>query len=680
MLFRSTSLRLRSVSSRGAVFGHGAGGLKHHAVAVSSIRGFATGGGSNPTGAGAGAATSKKNNQVREKSSLAAVSESVNADERFVGMTGAEIFHDLMREHQVDTIFGYPGGAILPVYDAIYESPHFDMVLTRHEQGAGHMAEGYARATGKPGIVLVTSGPGATNTVTPLMDALMDGTPLIVFTGQVPTAAMGSDAFQEADVVGITRACTKWNVLVKDVKELPRRINEAFEIATSGRPGPVLVDLPKDVTAVELKSVPDSTPNIAVRSRQKAAMFHGERVKTPDFGNIAKMVNEAKKPLIYAGQGIIQSKDGKGVEILKEFAEKANIPVTTTLQGMGGFDERSPLSLKMLGMHGSATANYAIQDADLILALGARFDDRVTGRLDTFAPEAKRAEREGRGGIVHFEISPKNLHKVVHPTVAVLGDVSENLSKVAPMVEYQERKDWFAQINEWKTKHPFKFVPAKGDEVIKPQQAVKELDKQLLEILERDGVKSYISTGVGSHQMYAAQYITWTHPRQCITSGGAGTMGYGLPAAIGAKVAQPDSLVINIDGDASFSMTALEMITAKAEGGLSAPEGGIRVKTFLLNNDFQGMVKQWQTLFYDSRYSATEMRNPDFGLLTEAMGGKYFLCTKAEDLPKVIKEFLEYNDGPSLMEVKVCKNEHVLPMVPAGGSLSDMILDIPDKN
>lgn len=597
-----------------------------------------------------------------------------NHDLKYVGLTGAQIFHEMMVEHDVDTIFGYPGGAILPVFDAIHESKQFDFILARHEQGAGHMAEGYARATGKPGIVLVTSGPGATNTVTPLMDAYMDGTPLIVFSGQVPTVALGTDSFQEADVVGITRACTKWNVLVKDVKDLPRRINEAFEIATSGRPGPVLVDLPKDVTALELMEKPCSKPQIAIRMNQKTEMFSHSRVGAPgqlEFKTIADMVNKAERPLIYAGQGIIQSKNGNGPAVLKEFAEKGNIPVTTTLQGMGGFDERSPLSLKMLGMHGSATANYAIQDADCILALGARFDDRVTGKLDAFAPEAKKAEREGRGGIIHFEISPKNLHKVIQPTIAVLGDVVENLESVTKYIDTNERKTWLDKINNWKSLHPFSYVKSTGDEVLKPQQCLDVLDSILLEKIDK-GEEVFISTGVGAHQMWAAQYLTWVQPRQCITSGGAGTMGYGVPACIGAKVAKPDAICIDVDGDASYCMTGMELLTCV--------QFGINAKFLILNNDFQGMVKQWQTLFYDERYSGTKMVNPRFDAVANAMGAKGMYCSKEADLEKTLREFVEYDDGPVVLECYVDKAEHVFPMVPAGKSLSDMILGPNDKS
>lgn len=579
-------------------------------------------------------------------------------DSRFIGLSGAQIFHQLMAEHGVDTIFGYPGGAILPVFDAIHNSPHFKFILPRHEQGAGHMAEGYARATGKPGIVLVTSGPGASNTVTPLMDAYMDGTPMIVFCGQVATSAIGTDAFQEADIVGMTRSCTKWNVLVKDVRDLPRRINEAFYIATSGRPGPVLVDLPKDVTAGILREMPESTPKLAQRIAQKEKMFrHAPTSTQADFQRIANLINNAQRPIVYAGQGIIQSPSGNGPALLKALAHGGNIPVTTTLQGMGGFDELDPLSLHMLGMHGSAYANKAMQSADVIIALGARFDDRVTGKLDKFAPAAKKAEKQGRGGIIHFEVSAKNMHKVVQATEPVFGDVSENLIKLMPFIKKQTRKPWMDQISAWKTDFPFNYPPA-GPNEIRPQQILEELYEQTKHRSE----DLIVTTGVGQHQMWAAQYIRWRHPRSFITSGGAGTMGFGVPAAIGAKVAMPHKIVVDVDGDASFSMTGMEMVTAA--------QYNIGVKILILNNHFQGMVKQWQDLFYEERYSGTPMVNPDFAVLGKAMGVHGIRLDRPEDLKAKMKEFLEC-EGPVIMDAQCTKESHVFPMVPGGHALDE---------
>ncbi|KAG2182293.1 hypothetical protein INT43_007220 [Umbelopsis isabellina] len=586
-------------------------------------------------------------------------------DDSFVGKTGGDIFHEMMLRHNVKHVFGYPGGAILPVFDAIHNSKNFDFILPRHEQGAGHMAEGYARATGKPGVVLVTSGPGATNVVTPMADALADGTPMVVFTGQVVTTAIGTDAFQEADVVGISRACTKWNVMVKDIAELPRRINEAFEIATSGRPGPVLVDLPKDVTAGILRrpilktSTTSSYPQYSNTAR---SAFSGAEVEdlTAVLAQVAEKINMAKRPIIYAGQGILARPEGPVA--LRELAKRANIPVTTTLHALGAFDERDPKSLEMLGMHGSAFANMAMQNADCIIALGARFDDRVTMMLKSFAPEARKAADEGRGGIFHFEIVPKNINKVVQATKAIQGDVGENVIAMLPHIKFSERKEWFDSIANWKQKYPFYYdLPETDNDPLKPQQVIDELDRQTANIKE----KVIITTGVGQHQMWAAQHYKWTHPRQFITSGGLGTMGYGLPAAIGAKVGKPDHVVIDIDGDASFSMTMNELATAA--------QFKIGVKVLLLNNDFQGMVKQWQDLFYEERYSGTVMHNPDFVKLAEAMHIKGLRVTKTSDLAAKMKEFLEH-DGPILLDARVCKKEPLYPMVPAGKALDDFIL------
>jgi len=572
----------------------------------------------------------------------------------------------LHRQSQLTTAHavGYPGGAILPVFDAIYNSKHFDFILPKHEQGAGHMAEGYARASGKPGVVLVTSGPGATNVVTPMADALADGTPMVVFTGQVVTSAIGSDAFQEADVIGISRACTKWNVMVKNVAELPKRINEAFEIATSGRPGPVLVDLPKDITAGVLRrAIPtESTlpplPSAASRAVQELT----QRQLDSSIRRVADLVNIAKQPVIYAGQGIIQSEGG--VELLKEFADKTSIPVTTTLHGLGAFDELDEKSLHMLGMHGSAYANMAIQNADLIICLGGRFDDRVTLAITKFAPAAKKAAAEGRGGIVHFEILPKNINKVVQATEAVEGDVASNLQQLLPHVEIRtmaDRKAWFDQINAWKKKWPLSdFERAERSGMIKPQTLIEELSNLTADRKQH----TIISTGVGQHQMWTAQHFRWRYPRTMITSGGLGTMGYGLPAAIGAKVARPDALVIDIDGDASFNMTLTELSTAA--------QFNIGVKVIVLNNEEQGMVTQWQNLFYEDRYSHTHQKNPDFMKLADAMGVQHRRVSKPEDVVDALKWLID-SDGPALLEVITDKKVPVLPMVPAGSGLHEFI-------
>ena len=565
----------------------------------------------------------------------------------------------------LNNVVGYPGGAILPVFDAIYNSPNFQFILPKHEQGAGHMAEGYARASGKPGVVLVTSGPGATNVITPMQDALSDGTPMVVFCGQVVTTAIGSDAFQEADMIGISRACTKWNVMVKNIAELPKRIKEAFEIATSGRPGPVLVDLPKDVTAAILrKAIPMSStlpslPSQASRTAQEVGRRHLQSTIT----RVANMINIAKKPVIYAGQGIISTPEGP--KILKELADKASIPVTTTLQGLGGFDELDEKALHMLGMHGSAYANMAMQEADLIIALGARFDDRVTGSISKFAPKAKAAAEAGRGGIVHFEIMPKNINKVVQATEAVDGDVVTNLAYLVPQVEQRsmtERKEWYDQINFWKEKFPLSaFEKAERSGLIKPQTVIEELSNLTAHRKEN----TIIATGVGQHQMWTAQHFRWRHPRTMITSGGLGTMGYGLPAAIGAKVARPDALVIDIDGDASFNMTLTEMSTAA--------QFNIGVKIIVLNNEEQGMVTQWQNIFYEDRYSHTHSTNPDFIKLADAMGVQARRCIKPDDVKDALTWLIE-SDGPAFLEMVTDKKVPVLPMVPAGNALHEFLV------
>ncbi|EPS38752.1 hypothetical protein H072_7500 [Dactylellina haptotyla CBS 200.50] len=584
-------------------------------------------------------------------------------DESFVGMTGGEIFHEMMLRHDVKHIFGYPGGAILPVFDAIHNSKHFDFILPRHEQGAGHMAEGYARASGRPGVVLVTSGPGATNVITPMQDALSDGTPLVVFCGQVPTTAIGTDAFQEADVVGISRACTKWNVMVKSTSELPRRINEAFEIATSGRPGPVLVDLPKDVTGgilrnpIPIRSVLPNHPSAASLALQTEM----KRQLETSLKKVAHLINIAKKPIIYAGQGVLARPEGP--ELLKQLVDKAQIPVTTTLQGLGAFDELDYRSLHMLGMHGSAYANMAMQEADLILAMGARFDDRVTGNIAKFAPQAKLAASEGRGGIVHFEIMPKNINKVVQANEAIEGDVADNLKILLPQIKkVEDRPAWYSQIADWKKRFPFAYEKNLPSGLLNPQTVIEELSNMTAPYKE----KVVITTGVGQHQMWAAQHFRWRHPRTMITSGGLGTMGYGLPSAIGAKVARPDAVVIDIDGDASFQMTLMELATAA--------QFNIGVKIIVLNNEEQGMVTQWQSLFYEDRFAHTHQGNPNFVKLAEAMGLKALRVSKPDELQAGLETFLGYNDGPILMEVITDKKIPVLPMVPGGKALHECLI------
>jgi acetolactate synthase-1/2/3 large subunit len=564
---------------------------------------------------------------------------------------------------------GYPGGAILPVFDAIYNSKDFEFILPRHEQGAGHMAEGYARASGKTGVVLVTSGPGATNVITPMQDALMDGTPMVVFCGQVPTTAIGSDAFQEADIIGISRACTKWNVMVKNIAELPRRINEAFEIATSGRPGPVLVDLPKDVTGAVLRRAIPALAGSTIPAHPSAASQAARELASTQLEasikRCADLINIAKKPVVYAGAGVLGHPDGP--KLLKELSDKAQIPVTTTLQGLGGYDELDFKSLHMLGMHGSAYANMAMQEADLVIALGARFDDRITGHVPRFAPQARKAAEEGRGGIIHFDIMPKNINKVVQATEAVEGDVTANLGLMLPKVESRteaQREEWFSQIKAWKERFPWDFEREDGpDALIKPQTVISKLS----DMTAHRKNETIIATGVGQHQMWTAQHFRWRAPRTMITSGGLGTMGFGLPAAIGAKVAQPDKLVVDIDGDASFSMTLTELSTAA--------EFNIGVKVLILNNEEQGMVTQWQSLFYNDRFSHTHQRNANFVKLSEAMGVPARRTTKIGNLEEDLQWLIEGSgEGPALLEVVTDQKIPVLPMVPGGSALHEFLV------
>lgn len=555
---------------------------------------------------------------------------------RFIGKTGAQILIQMLKEHGVTDAFGYPGGAILPTFDQLYDAG-LNFFLVRHEQGAGHMADGYARATGKPGIVIVTSGPGATNTVTALGTAYMDSIPMIVFSGQVRTYMIGNDAFQEADVTGIVRPVTKRAYLVKSVKDLPRIINEAFIVATTGRPGPVLVDLPVDVTTAQITEAIDDTPYLpGYRPRQAG---HSKMTKAA-----ADLINASKRPVLYVGGGAILSDAWREV---RELADKANLPTTTTLLGLGAFDEHNPRALHMLGMHGSAYANYAVQESDCLIAVGARFDDRVTGNLKFFAPKAR---------IIHVDIDPSSISKNVKVDVPVVGDARVCLQDMLQHVQFVERKEWFDQINAWKNQYPFTYRD--DSDLTKPQAIIEAINT----VTKGDAI---FATGVGQHQMWAAQFIRWRQPRSMISSGGLGTMGYGVPAAIGAQVGRPGELVIDIDGDASFIMFPQELATAV--------EYNIPVKIAILNNNFQGMVKQWQELFYKGRLAYTKMHNPDFAKLAEGFGAKGIRCDRKEDVLKAVEAMVNH-PGPCVVDFICEANEHVYPMVPSGKALHEMEL------
>ncbi|WP_420002541.1 acetolactate synthase 3 large subunit [Arenibacterium sp. LLYu02] len=562
-------------------------------------------------------------------------------------MTGAKMVVQALKDQGVDTVFGYPGGAVLPIYDEIFLQNDIRHILVRHEQGAVHAAEGYARSTGKPGVVLVTSGPGATNAVTGLTDALLDSIPIVVLTGQVPTFMIGSDAFQEADTVGITRPCTKHNWLVKDTDRLSSTIHEAFHVATAGRPGPVLVDIPKDVQFATGTYQPP-----------KPSASHYQPVVKGDMEEITELVaamETAKRPVFYTGGGVINSGPAAS-QLLRELVEATGFPITSTLMGLGAYPASGKQWLGMLGMHGLYEANMAMHDCDLLINIGARFDDRITGRIDAFSPKSLKA---------HIDIDPSSINKVIRVDIPIVGDVGHVLEDILKIWKSRGRKTnaealskWQAQIAEWRAVKCLTYTPSTS--TIKPQYALERL-----EALTK-GRDRYITTEVGQHQMWAAQFLGFEDPNRWMTSGGLGTMGYGVPASIGVQIAHPDALVINVAGEASWLMNMQEMGTAT--------QYRLPVKQFILNNERLGMVRQWQELLHGERYSHSWSEAlPDFVKLAEAFGGKGIRCSDPKDLDDAIMEMLNY-DGPVIFDCLVEKHENCFPMIPSGKAHNEMLL------
>jgi len=565
-------------------------------------------------------------------------------------MTGAEMVLQALRDNGVRHVFGYPGGAVLPIYDEIFQQEDVEHILVRHEQGAGHAAEGYARSTGKPGVMLVTSGPGATNAVTALQDALMDSIPLVCITGQVPTSLIGSDAFQECDTVGITRPCTKHNWLVKDVNDLAAVMHEAFHVATTGRPGPVVVDIPKDIQfATGMYTPPQTAPRTSYQPKTHGDL---EQIKAA-----VELMSKARKPVIYSGGGVINS-GREASHLLRELVELTGFPITSTLMGLGAYPASGKNWLGMLGMHGTFEANMAMHDCDVMVCIGARFDDRITGRLDAFAPHSRK---------IHIDIDPSSINKNVPVEVPILGDVGLVLEDMVRLWRATARADkkalapWWEQIDRWRARDSLAYAP--NNDVIMPQYAV----QRLYELTRHRDV--YVTTEVGQHQMWAAQHFGFEEPNRWMTSGGLGTMGYGLPAALGVQIAHPDALVIDIAGDASVQMTIQEMSTAVQ---YRAP-----IKIFILNNQHMGMVRQWQQLLHGNRlsHSYTEAM-PDFVLMAQAYGCHGIRCDKPGELDDAINEMIEI-DKPVLFDCRVAALANCFPMIPSGKAHNEMLL--PDE-
>ncbi len=564
-------------------------------------------------------------------------------------MTGAEIVVRALKDHGVKHIFGYPGGAVLPLYDALYQQKDVEHILVRHEQGAAHAAEGYARSTGKVGVVLVTSGPGATNAVTGLADAMMDSTPIVCFSGQVPTQLIGNDAFQECDTVGVTRHCTKHNYLVRDVKDLARIIHEAFYIAQNGRPGPVLIDIPKDVQfASGLYEPPSGAGHPTYKPKPE-----------PDKSAIERAVAAlavAKKPIFYTGGGVINA-GSRAAELLTEFVRLTGFPCTSTLMGLGGYPMSDKQFLGMLGMHGTYEANMAMHDCDVMINIGARFDDRVTGKVSEFSPSSVK---------IHVDIDPSSVNKIVRVDHAVIGDAALSLKEMISVWHekgYAPQREalaaWWKQIEEWRKRDCLAY--AKSDKLIKPQYALERLRERV------KGRDCIIATEVGQHQMWAAQFLKFDLPHRWVSSGGLGTMGYGLPAAIGAQIANPDKLVVDVAGDSSIMMNIQELATAV--------HNRLPIKVFILNNEWMGMVRQWQEILHGKRYSQSTIAPsmPDMVKLAEAFGGAGLRVSDPAELDSVIDKMLAVTDRPCVVDVRVDPAENCMPMVLGGKAHNEMI-------